>query len=137
MNAEQRPSSAFQAAQTQRVGLHRAMGSAEEALAAPAVGRADAWAARVSAALGTLQGAFEAHVEITEGPDGILEEIVRLSPRLANPVSHLRRDHTDLRQVLSELVASVGTSVVSPDSPWVNERRVLTIPWQEFYSSGH
>jgi hypothetical protein len=99
------------------------MGVAEGALAAPASGRAAAWAAGVGAALRTLQGAFEAHVETTEGPDGILEEIVQVSPRLTNPVTHLRRDHLELRPVLRELVASVDALAVSDDAQWVNQRR--------------
>src|SRR4051812_32620179 len=56
VNAEQRPTGAFETAQTLRAGLRRAMGDAEGALAAPASGRPAAWAARVGTALRTLQG---------------------------------------------------------------------------------
>jgi hypothetical protein len=123
MSVEQGPSRAFESAQVQRAGLRRSMGDTEAALAAPAAGRADAWVAGVDAALHTLQVAFDTHVVTTEDPDGILEEIVRLSPRLANPVTHLRRDHIELRTVLDEQIAAFDGAPAGPDTAWVNDRR--------------
>jgi hypothetical protein len=99
------------------------MGGAEAALAAPAAGRAGAWAAGVGAALQALRAAFDTHVEITEGDDGILAEIVRLSPRLDRPVTGLRREHDELREVLHEQIAFFETAPVAPDTRWVEARR--------------
>ena len=100
LGTSQGTSPAFETAQVRRAGLRRAMDGTEAALAAPAVGRIDEWIAGLGLALQTLQGALDEHTHATEQPDGILDEIVRLSPRLANPVAGLRRDHVELHQLL-------------------------------------
>jgi hypothetical protein len=123
MNAETGPSSAFESARARRAGLRRAMSSAEAALASPAAGRADAWATEVGGAVHALQDAFDAHIETTEAPDGILDAIVALAPRLANGVAKARREHVELGQGLRDQVSLFDAASPTLDTDWVEQRR--------------
>ena len=123
MPLETEASVAFESAQVRRAGLRRALDSTEAALAAPAAGRAAEWATGVGEALDVLQDAFESHVVTTESPDGILDEIVRLSPRLSGPVDGLRRDHGELRELLHEAIAALREAPEAADAEWVGNRR--------------
>jgi hypothetical protein len=116
---------AFETAQARRAGLRRAMDGTEAALAAPAIGRIDEWTAGLGVALQTLQGALQEHTHTTEQPDGILDEIVRLSPRLANPVAGLRRDHVELHQLLVDEETALGSAPAAPgqQADWIAARR--------------
>ena len=67
-----------------RAELRESLGALEQALAAPARDRADAWAGRVHVALVELSGDFRDHIEITEGPDGLYAESSR--PRRGYPM---------------------------------------------------
>jgi hypothetical protein len=76
-----------------RAELRESIGALEEALAAPATSDRSRWTQRVEAALVEVAGDFLAHVEITEGPNGLYRELRRSSPRLAGAVDDLTRDH--------------------------------------------
>jgi len=101
------------------------MDGTEAALAAPAIGRIDEWTTGLGLALQTLQGALEGHTHTTEQPDGILDEIVRLSPRLANPVAGLRRDHVELHQLLVDEATALRGAPTAPgqQAEWIGARR--------------
>lgn len=99
------------------------MGGAEAALAAPASGRSAEWAAEVGSAARSLKEALDIHVQITEDPEGILDEIVRMAPRLSGPVARLRKDHVELCSMVEEEIATFAMSPASPDADWVSERR--------------
>ena len=89
--------SALQAAKGQRLSLRRAIAGLEQALAAPAAGEADgAWLDRLGGALRHLDEVFAVHVQVTEGPGGLYEEILENAPRLANRVKRFRREHADI-----------------------------------------
>lgn len=125
LGTSQGTSLAFETAQVRRAGLRRAMDGTEAALAAPAIGRIGEWTAGLGLALQTLQGALEEHTHTTEQPDGILDEIVRLSPRLANPVAGLRRDHVELHQLLVDVETALRAAPTAPDqqAEWIGARR--------------
>jgi hypothetical protein len=103
------------------------MGVAEEAIAAPATGRVESWASEACTAAQTLQKAFEIHIDTTEDPDGILEEIIRMSPRLSSPVTRLRREHATLREGLSSQISALDSPPAAADAKWVNDRREAMI----------
>jgi hypothetical protein len=94
-------------ARTSRLGLRNAVGLVERSLAAPASGRSDAWAKDLAAELENLGTAIEQHIALTEAPDGLLEDIVRLEPRLAKRVERTRADHVTLRETLARTLAAV------------------------------
>jgi hypothetical protein len=90
-----------------RAGLRAAIGQVESSLASPAPGRAAAWSQELGQQLGELSAAFDVHVALTEGPDGLLADIVEAAPRLANRVAVTRRDHVRLREQLDGILSSL------------------------------
>jgi len=94
-------------ARSSRLGLRNAVGLVERSLAAPASGRADAWAKDLAAELELLGVAIEQHIDLTEAPDGLLEDIVRQEPRLAKRVERTRAEHETLRETLARTLAAV------------------------------
>ncbi|WP_157508833.1 hemerythrin domain-containing protein [Luteipulveratus halotolerans] len=80
-----------------RVRAHRAelrdsVAAVDEALASP-IARGGAWRERVRAALAELAHDFRDHVELTEGPGGIYDQLSREAPRLSAAVDRLTREH--------------------------------------------
>jgi hypothetical protein len=94
--------SALEAAKGQRLSLRRAIAGLEEALAAPddpdRLGGHDGLGARLAPVLERLQEVFAVHVEVTEAPGGLYQEILENSPRLANRVTRFRREHAEITE---------------------------------------
>ena len=69
----------------------------EFATSSPAAGRIPDWTAHVVKEITAVRDAWDQHVEHTEKPDGLYEEIVTMSPRLSGTIDRLRggapRDH--------------------------------------------
>jgi hypothetical protein len=61
------------------------------------------WRVEVDQRLSELAAAIAEHIDETEGPDGLLEEILGVAPRLANAISRLRAEHDDLGARVVEL----------------------------------
>ncbi len=95
-----------------RVDIHDALVAAEEALSGPASGRAEAWAREVVVALGRLRETIEDHIEVTERPRGLYDEILENAPRLAGAVERLRQEHPALRDATSEAIARLRTTPI-------------------------
>jgi hypothetical protein len=89
------PTSALEAAKGQRLSLRRAIAGLEEALAGPD-GEAGGLPGRLAPALDRLQEVFAVHVQVTEAPGGLYQEILENSPRLANRVTRFRREHATI-----------------------------------------
>jgi hypothetical protein len=112
--------SALEAAKGQRLSLRRAIGELEEALAAPddpdGLGGLDGLGARLRPALERLQEVFAVHVEVTEAPGGLYQEIMENAPRLANRVTRFRREHAEItegiRRGLAEAASTSGPDAV-------------------------
>jgi hypothetical protein len=85
---------------TQRDELLKALGRLENALASP-VGSGD-WLDRVRAEFAGLHGRFEKHLEVTEGPDGLFEDVLEAAPRLAHHIDVLRNEHHEIDQEIEE-----------------------------------
>jgi hypothetical protein len=106
--------SALEAAKGQRLSLRRAIAGLEEALAVPddpdGLGGQDGLPARLVPTLERLQEVFAAHVEVTEAPGGLYQEILENAPRLANRVTRFRREHAEItegiRRGLAECAAA-------------------------------
>lgn len=88
---------ALQEARARRSDLHAGIMALERAVAAPAKGRANEWAAHVHDALVDLGAIFERHIAATEGPGRLFSEVTAHAPRLSNAVERLIRDHRDIR----------------------------------------
>lgn len=112
--------SALEAAKGQRLSLRRAIAGLEEALATPddpdGLGGQDGLPTRLIPALERLQEVFAVHVEVTEAPGGLYQEILENAPRLANRVTRFRREHTDIteaiRRGLAECAEADGPDAV-------------------------
>lgn len=81
-----------------RADLAAAVVSLEKAAAAPARGRLTDWAMDTHDALVDVGAAFERHIAVTEGPDGLLEQIRAAAPRLTASAAELSDEHQDLRR---------------------------------------
>ncbi len=95
-------------ARARRAELLAAITALEGALAAPA--GAPVWSVRVQARIDQLTGAFDDHVQATEGPDGMYADILRSAPRLRFGVDRLATEHDEIRvaiDALSKLIDDV------------------------------
>ena len=81
----------------QRRSLRRALSVLEDALAAPMHGHEDDWVRKLLGALGHLAEVFEHHVEVTEGPGGLYEDVLEAAPRLDNVIRRFKIDHEAIR----------------------------------------
>lgn len=106
-------SGALARARQRRSDLHRALQELEEALASPVPGRSASWRADLTRVLERLIHAFRAHVEETEGRDGLLAQIVTEAPRLANPVERMKEEHVSLSAELQRAKADAHAGVLS------------------------
>jgi hypothetical protein len=100
---------ALEAAKGQRLSLRRAIDGLEDALARPATEGSGAWLDGVAAALDHLRDVWAVHIEVTEAPDGLYAEILENTPRLANRLGRLRREHVELgERIRAGLAAARG-----------------------------
>ena len=106
--------SALEAAKGQRLSLRRAIAALEEALAATddpdGLGGQDALPARLGPALEHLQEVFAVHVEVTEAPGGLYQEILDNAPRLANRVTRFRREHAEITDGIRHAITECSTA---------------------------
>ena len=110
---------ALHAAKGQRLSLRRAIGQLEDALTEPTLGRSADWAANLSPVLDDLKEVFSVHVEVTEAPGGLYEEIIDNAPRLANKIERFTREHASITHQLDQARAEVrlagGAGVAAAD----------------------
>ncbi|MCI0635008.1 MAG: hypothetical protein L0206_14005 [Actinobacteria bacterium] len=100
-----------------RADLHQALVALEQAISRPAVGREPDWAKDVLRALEELGRTIDEHVEVTERPGGLYDEIAATSPRLANNIGRLREEHPTLRDRTRELIEKLRTTGVGDAWP--------------------
>ena len=117
----------FDALRRRRAELRESIGVLEEALAAPATGRAIAWGERVHAALRHIADDFTEHVVVTEGPDGLHADIQNAAPRLARAVTRLAGEHLDLTAEIAGLVAATQAGVVEVEVVAIRDRGVALL----------
>jgi hypothetical protein len=98
---------ALEEARDKRADLHACIVSLEEAIAAPATGRALDWAMRVHDALVEVGAAFERHIAVVEGPEGLFDEVTNVAPRLTNALRQLADEHRVIRGLIAEALDSV------------------------------
>jgi hypothetical protein len=120
--------SALQAAKGQRLSLRRAIAGLEEALAAPDdpdnLGGHDGLGARLAPPLERLQEVFAVHVEVTEAPGGLYQEIMENAPRLANRVTRFRREHAEITEGIRRGLAECATAATPEATTALRDRSV-------------
>ena len=75
----------------------------KHALARPAGRDPRRWSADTAARLHQLVEAFGHHVLQSEGPEGLLGQIVQVAPRLAHAVEQVKQDHQALLDEIDRL----------------------------------
>ena len=110
------------AVRLRRAELRESLGFVERCLAAPASGRAVVWGEAVYDALSTLGRDFEAHIEVTEGPDGLHQSILARDLRLTNAVTRLTNEHADMAAEIATLLADSEPPVTEVDVDPLRER---------------
>lgn len=106
------PTPTLAEARQRRMDIHDALVAAEEALSGPAAGREGEWAREVIDALAHLRETIEVHIEVTERPGGLYDEILHNAPRLAGAVQRLRDEHPLLRDTTSEAITRLRTTPI-------------------------
>ncbi len=117
MAHEQEPTRAFEEAARRRADLHHALVDVERAISSPAAGRLDTWIGDVVKQLSILLDSIDEHIEVTERPEGLYEEILRRAPRLSSQVDRLRAEHPPLRAGTTELIERLHSTTVGRDWP--------------------
>jgi hypothetical protein len=90
-------SNGLEAAEQRRQRLRAFMDRLEAALAEPPGQDPDAWRDRLSQLVDQLDDELRSHVEGTEGPGGLFEEVMTAAPRLSTQVERVRGEHSMLR----------------------------------------
>jgi hypothetical protein len=109
------------AVRQRRAELRETLRSLEDALAAPASGRAVVWGEKVQGALARLAQDFALHIEVTEGPDGLHQSILTGDLRLANAVDALTKEHASITAEINAVTSLVEPPVTPTDVPIVRE----------------
>src|ERR1700722_17240454 len=98
---------AFERSREHRRGVRQACVELEAALARPAGQDLEKWSANTAACGRRLTDAFRHHAEQSEGPDGLLPEIVEIAPRLAHAVEQVQHEHEVLLAEMARLVTAM------------------------------
>jgi hypothetical protein len=93
------------AVRIRRDDLYEAILGLERALAVPAGDAPDAWGEVLAAPIARLVEVIDAHVDGTEGPGGLFEQIRDDAPHLLSVVERLRAAHEPLEVAASTLAA--------------------------------
>jgi hypothetical protein len=117
MEDEQEPSRAFEEAARRRADLHHALVEVERSISSPAAGRLEAWTGDVVKRLSILLDSIGEHIEVTERPEGLYEEILHRAPRLSSQVDRLRAEHPALRTGTAELIERLQSTTIGPGWP--------------------
>jgi hypothetical protein len=100
-----------------RSDLHHSLVDAEVAISSAAAGREEAWAKGVVEKLTALRESIEEHIEGTERPGGLYDEILGKAPRLSGAIERLKAEHPVMRDATSEVMSKLRTTGVGPAWP--------------------
>lgn len=105
--ADQAP---FEALRRQRAELRESMSALELALAGPVPSGEARWVGRVNVALVELSADFRAHIEFTEGQEGLYADLLATAPRLSGAVARLTREHSEICGLLESLLGMTAST---------------------------
>jgi hypothetical protein len=89
-----------------RQDLLQTIGRLEAALTAPTA--RTGWRDDVQRELEAVKQAFHDHLEVTEGEEGLFDDVVQAAPRLAHQVDVLRAEHDEIEETIDEALAFSG-----------------------------
>jgi hypothetical protein len=99
-----------------RADLHEALVAVERTISSPAVGREADWSKDVLRQLEDLSHTIDEHVEVTERPGGLYDEISERAPRLATKIERLRQEHPEMRDATLALTKKLATTGVESET---------------------
>jgi hypothetical protein len=102
---EKRRTPALQEAAKRRQTLHEALVALEFAISSPAASRIPEWTSLVTKETTAVRDAWDQHIDTTEKPGGLYEEIVGTSPRLAGTLDRLRGEHPEITEAVHQMLA--------------------------------
>jgi hypothetical protein len=121
MEPDEQVTPALGEARKRRQTLHDALVHLEMAISSPAAGRIPDWSAQVTKDLIGVRDAFDQHIEATEKPDGLYDEIMQRAPRLAHTVDRLREEHPSIAASIASTIARMEADDVLRDT-WPVDR---------------
>jgi hypothetical protein len=98
----------------QRGRLRDALGAFQDAAADPGNDRGQ-WIVAVGGALAGLGAAWQEHVEFTEAPNGLFDELLDDSVEVAPDIDHLRRDHVAVTSAVARARELLATAEAGPN----------------------
>lgn len=105
----------------QRAELRESMSALEDALAGPASAGQARWAERVHVALVELSADFREHIVVTEGKNGLYNDLLESTPRLSGAVARLTQEHAQIRDLIDDLLGRVPTPESKQDMDRVRD----------------
>jgi hypothetical protein len=115
-------SATFAEARRRRADLHQALIEVERAASRPATGREAEWSADVVGRLQALAAMIDEHVEMTERPKGLYDEITGRAPRLSVQIERLKSEHPEMRDSTAALLARFESSAIGDAWPVAEAR---------------
>ena len=116
--------SVLKRAQKRRAFLWNAMTGLENAAAGPS--SSGEWLTGVDDSLARLSEALEEHIEVVEGTNGLFDEIMATSPRLAPEMESLRDEHRQLVTSLTRAIDVVRSASTDSNKGPKPVRRAVT-----------
>lgn len=110
----------YQAAEERRERLRALMDRFEAAMAEPPSVSPHEWRSRLSDLADEMSTELTSHVEATEGPGGLFEDVLARAPRVCSQVDRLRREHGALRAFVDDF----RDAVVDHEVVLVRERGI-------------
>jgi hypothetical protein len=98
----------------QRGRLRDALTAFQDAAASDVRGRAE-WVAAVGGALSGLGDAWQEHVDFTEAPNGLFDDLLDDSVEVAPDIDHLKRDHVVVASAMARAAELLATDEAGPD----------------------
>jgi hypothetical protein len=103
--------STVEAVRGRREELGQILGEVKRAILAS--GSSPRWA-EIRSGLHRLQLRFSEHLEVTEAPTGLHEEVLRRAPRLSGMVARLQREHRDIGKAIDDTMALLRADDLGP-----------------------
>lgn len=110
----------LQAVRARRASLRRATAAVTEVLRTPSEGG-------LQTALDELERVWARHTTATEAPDGVLDQVLADSPRLAPAIARLRREHGEVAAQLRDARRALAGDPPDPAARAALERMLAAV----------
>lgn len=112
---------------TERSSLRQALGATERALAAPLPRPPQPWQSRLASCLDQLGSAWERHVVVTEGNEGLFAQIGVDAPQLAPKLRRLHQEHTKIGSDLAALRTALAEPATVEEATALRSRATAVL----------